>query len=249
MTATRKNAWIALLVLAALVIAYLISYRIDDDVVKAQAESLKDVLVNLDTSRSAARKQSNSAKGAHLFPGVPKSRKGLPLEGDPFLAESAAEQAWLDRNGYPNKEQWLAYSRASDALLKEAADGGDSVAGVVLNSRRLAMGEPGSKEDLLINAVDGSGYALELYSAYMAGSKSGSAQTAYALSRVAEMRGNYRVAMAREGLFNTPLTQAERMTGDAEAMVLFARLKELNEQFYGTSSNWIDPRPYGKQKQ
>lgn len=56
------------------------------------------------------------------FQQVPKTRMGLPLEDDPFVAESEEERRWLDRNGYPNAVQWESYTQASDYELSLAAD-------------------------------------------------------------------------------------------------------------------------------
>lgn len=162
------------------------------------ADSLVDLLNETAPealARRGAEAQRPSKSLPHPFPEIPKSRRGLPLENDPFLAESPAEQEWLDRNGYPNAKQWKAYSLAPDVQLLQATQAGDSVAEVMLNGRKLAAGDPSAKEELLLASVEGSGFALQIYSAYMAGSGSGgNPQTAYALSRVAEMRGDYRLA-------------------------------------------------------
>lgn len=192
--------------------------------------------------------QTSGKPPPHPFPEIPRSRHGLPLENDPFVAESVAEQEWLDRNGYPNAKQWEAYSLASDLQLLQAAQAGDSVAEVMLNSRRLTAGDPSAKEELLLASVEGSAFALQMYAAYMAGSGSnGNLQTAYALSRVAEMRGDYRAALGRDAMFSQKMTQMQRMQGDAEAMNTFAGMKKLREELYGSEASWVDPRPYGKE--
>ncbi|MEJ7746017.1 MAG: hypothetical protein WKF61_04540 [Luteimonas sp.] len=174
----------------------------------------------------------------HPFPGVPTTRVGLPLKGDPFLATSKAEQLWLDRNGYPNAEQWEIYSQASDSLLATAADSGDSVAKVMLNIRRLTAGDMSATQELLATGANGSSFALEMLSSFMAGSSKGDPMTGYALSRVVEMRGNYRVAMGRDVMFAKHLNPVQRMEAEGKAMEIFNAMKKNRK-----GGGFIDPRP------
>lgn len=181
----------------------------------------------------------------HPFPDVPRSREGMPLESDPFGAHDEAEQAWLDRNGYPNEVQWKVYKAASDTLLAAAAEAGDPVAKTMLASRRLMAGDMSAVEDMLTAGAHGSGFALEMLSAFMAGSSShGDPITGYALSRVAEMRGNYRLALGRSIMFPEPLTPIQKIRAEAEALKIFQALNDIHSKS-GKGEDPIDPRPLG----
>ncbi len=181
----------------------------------------------------------------HPFPELPRSRRGMSLEDDPFGASSVAEQKWLDRNGYPNQEQWAVYSRTSDTLLSKAAETGDRIARTILDLRRLESGDLSAQEDLLAAAVGGSGFALDMYASFMAGSRSGNEKTAYIISRVAEMRGDHRQVVSREFVRVRP-TQQQRLEWGMEANALFNNLNKLHSKVYGDSKSWIDSRPVGK---
>lgn len=175
-----------------------------------------------------------------LFSHLPQSRAGLPLEDDPFVAASAAEQRWLDRNGYPNAVQWKAYSTATDAALQQAAADGDRLAAVILDGRALVKGDRRAPDRLFQAAAqDGSMFALSLLQAYMAGSPAGDPVLAYSISRVLEMKGDKRIALAREIMFRRPLTAEERMRGEADAIRLYEELKKKSSGRFG-----VDPRPF-----
>lgn len=201
-------------------------------------------------SSAATNPQRNSEKsklpslaGRH-FPGVPHSRSGLPLDGDVFIATSVEEQAWLDRNGYPNSKQLQAYANASDAMLAAAASDGDRVAKVILDGRRLIAGDLDASTSLWDAAVDGSGFALGTLAGYFGGSqKDGDPKSAYALSRVAEMRGDYRQALSRDLLVRKPLTPTERLEAESQAMKLFQELSSARRGRYGPNVSLVDPRP------
>lgn len=184
--------------------------------------------------------KTSGAKGVHPFSNVPMSRDGLPLEEDPFLAESREEQQWLDRNGYPNAEQWVMYSRASDPLLAAAADAGDPVAGSMLQARALAKGDPHARDKLLASAANGSIFSLNLLAAYSASRPEDGLEIAYAFSKVAELRGDYRAALARDFIFPRQLTFDERLLGDREALSILNELQRINPLLKRT-----DPRPVG----
>lgn len=186
---------------------------------------------------SAARRGSVGV--SHPFPGIAKSRANLPLETDPFPAQSRAEQRWLDRNGFPNAEQWQTYSTASDALLAQAADAGDEIADVMMQGRALARGDVSASDRLLAAAANGSSFALSTLAAYMAGSSKGNREAGYALSRVAEMRGDYRLAAARDVMFAKPLTLQERLNAEAEAVEIFNKLRSSSS----IGNKFVDPRP------
>lgn len=178
----------------------------------------------------------------HPFPSVPKSRSGLPLEGDPFTATSQAEQAWLDRNGYPNAEQWETYSQASDGLLLAAASAGDAVAKSMLDNRRLIAGDQSALEDILADGAEGSLFSLDMASSFLAGSTKGDPITGYALSRVVEMKGNVRVAMGRDAMFRNPLDPIQRMEAEAKALAIYKSLNAANK-LKRRAVAVVDPRP------
>lgn len=176
----------------------------------------------------------------HPFPDMAKSRDRLPLDADPFIAESKDEQRWLDRNGYPNAEQWNTYSSAPDHLLMQAADAGDKIAYVMLEGRALAKGDKTAINGLLDEASSGSNFAIMTLAAYMAGSPGSNLELGYAYSRVAEMRGDYRIAAAREGMFPRALTSEEKLRGEARALSIFNELKKASR-----INQFVDPRPIG----
>lgn len=204
-----------------------------------------DLAKRIEQAAVQAKRESLRSSGHHPFPDLPQSRDGLPLDDDPFMATSKAEQSWLDRNGYPNAKQWAAYTQASDLQLREAAERGGTGAKVILDHRRLMAGDDAAVTDLLTEGAKGSGFALDMLASYLASTRGGDRQTAYAVSRVSEMRGNLRVAAARDLMFDTPLTNSERMQGDQEAMDIYNSLYELQRKIRGSSSSPVDPRPIG----
>ncbi|MFC6183558.1 hypothetical protein [Pseudoxanthomonas japonensis] len=155
------------------------------------------------------------------------------------MAESVEEQRWLDRNGYPNAEQWKTYSMSSDSMLQLAAESGDKLAGVVLDSRALYKGDKGASDRLFHAAEDGSMFALSLLQAYMAASPNGNRELAYAISRVMEMKGDTRAALARDFSFPSALTAEERLKGEALTLQLHKQLKSNTK-----TTSFVDPRPF-----
>lgn len=202
--------------------------------------------VAMEGVREKARAPVYGAGSPDPFPALPATRSGLPLEGDPFGPASVEEQRWLDRNGYPTAERWFAYSTASEAVLEQAVSAGDEAARVILGIRRLEKGDPGARDDLLAAAVGGSGFALDAYASFLAGSGSqGDPAAAYVLSRVAEMRGDHRQAVFREFFLKKQPTQQQRLDWGAEALALYSSMHSLHKELYGESSSWTDPRPVG----
>lgn len=205
----------------------------------------EDFAKRIDQAKAGAKPEPQRPSGHSPFPDLPLSRDGLPLNDDPFIATSKAEQSWLDRNGYPNAQQWAAYTEASDLQLRDAAEQGDKGAAAMFGHRRLMAGDDTAVVDLLTEGAKGSGFALDMLASYLASARGGNRQTAYAISRVSEMRGNFRVAVARDLMFDTPLTNAERMQGDQEAMEIYNSLLELQRKIRGPASSPVDPRPIG----
>jgi len=179
----------------------------------------------------------------HPFPEVPLTREGMDFEDDPGFAESRAEQQWLDLHGYPNLEQWQAYSVAPNEKLREAAAAGDGVAGAMLDGRLLST-DPKAQERLVDAGVDGNLFALQLLASYQAGSRDGDLVAAYAVSRVSELRGDLRAAIGREVMLPAPLTLDQRLLGEAEAMRLNEEMNRMYFEKHGTPAEFL-PRPIG----
>lgn len=183
---------------------------------------------------------------SHPYPDVPTSRSGFGFDDDPFIAESIAEQAWLDRNGYPNSEQWRTYSTAADAELVQAGSAGDSVAKVMFDARRFLAGDAEARNDLLHAGMEGSLFALELLSSSLAGSPQWRDPVgAYAVSRVVELKGNNRTAMGREVMFQQPLSQMQRIEGESRAYELLKEINDAQARTGRKGAGIVDPRPTG----
>lgn len=168
------------------------------------------------------------------FPDVPRRRDGLDFETDPFGPTSHAEQRWLDDHGFPNVGQWETYLTASDALLEQVAGSGDPVARTILDMRLLPV-DPQARTRLFHAGAEGNLFALNSLAAYLAGSKDGDLQAAYSISRVAEMRGDSRVAMARDVMMRRRLDDIERMQAEAEAIRMNHQLDRLYRQKHGAN--------------
>lgn len=167
------------------------------------------------------------------FPEVPQSRKNLDLESDPFGPTSEAEQRWLDAHGFPNARQWETYTTASDYLLEQAANSGDQVARTMLDARRLRE-DPEAKTRLFSAGAEGNVFALNSLAAYMMGSKDGNLQVGYSLSRVAEMRGDSRLAMARDVGMPRRLDDLEKMQAEADAIRMNNQLDRMYQDKHGS---------------
>jgi len=191
-----------------------------------------------------ADREGASPKFRHPFPEVPQSRKGLALETDPFMAESVAEQEWLDRNGYPNAAQWAAYSTAGDIQLEAAALAGDKSAAAMFAQRQLINGDETALERMLTAGATGNTFALELLASTLVGVKKDRV-SGHALSRVAEMRGNIRTGFVREAMFSPPLSPLERVEAENEAAEMYKRMLRLQRTMLGANSPPVDMRPIG----
>lgn len=169
---------------------------------------------------------------------VAKTRDGLPIDGDPFVAESAEEQRWLDRNGYPNAEQLKEYSVAPHIVLEQAAAHGDSVAEVMLTARQLHHGDASAGGKLLAAGVNGSSYALSLLSSYLSDTKRGNPELGYAIARVVELRGDWRAGITRDLMLARPLSPLQRARAEGEAF-------KLLDNFRNNSpiQPYVQPRP------
>lgn len=183
----------------------------------------------------------NKTKAADPFPMVAKSRQNLPLKDDPFAPESQPEQAWLDRNGYPNAQQVETYLRAPDSMLEAAASGGDTVAAVMLADRQLRRGSRSAEHQLMEAAANGSSYALITLAGYH-GRPGGDQKKAYALSKVAEMLGDYKMPLVRGLLVTQELDPQDRLEAEARALVIYKRIARLR-QSKGEGLPISDPRP------
>lgn len=246
MTLKKSQAAMAMLTVGVLISAYFTfvgrhrpAAAISNPADAPQAAGTRPSLASVYAMRERQITGQPIIPGAvHPFPKIPKTRSGLPLDEDPFLAQSVEEQRWLDRNGFPNAQQWITYSTASDALLQQAASTGDTVASVMLAARQLSHGDQVASGQLMTAAANGSSFALSMLSAYMASSRSGNPQLAFALSRVVELRGDWRAAILRDEMFRTPLTAEQKLAANADALKIFNDLKAHSQL-----KPYVDPRP------
>jgi hypothetical protein len=180
----------------------------------------------------------------HPFPGVSRSRRELPLEGDPFAPTSKEEQEWLDRNGFPNAEQVHAYSTSSDAALEQAVAAGDLVAQVELDGRRVRMGDRVAQARLMAATAAGSNYALTTLAVYLGRpGPGGEPARAYALTRVAEMLGDYKMGLLRDFIVSKPLDPSTRLKAEAEALKMYQNIVDERRKRQGPAAAIVDPRP------
>ncbi|WP_230939183.1 hypothetical protein [Xanthomonas translucens] len=196
--------------------------------------SSKAVLSNDSTKKKSVR---------HPFPEVPRTREGLSFKDDPSFAESKAEQQWLDRHGYPNEKQWEAYMLAPDALLKQAAEAGDMAAQAMLDARLLPVDKQ-AQQRLIEAGAEGNLFALSMLASYQGGSSGGDPVAAYALSRVTEMRGDTRAGITRDLMITKPLSNEQRMLGEAEALRLNEAIEKIYIAKHGVAPS-LDKRPIG----
>ena len=166
------------------------------------------------------------------------------MEDDPFGATSEAEQAWLDRHGYPNALQMQEYSSASDEQLRAAAESGDEVARTMLNSRELERGTEGAEDALLYAGAMGNSFALELLSSFHSGAMRGDPIFGHALSKVLEWQGNYQISLMRNMSMRAPLSESDRILAESEALMIFNQFLDLRQEIYDQSPP-VDPRPGG----
>ncbi|PPT92389.1 hypothetical protein XthCFBP4691_04005 [Xanthomonas theicola] len=165
----------------------------------------------------------------------------MSFENDPGYAESKAEQRWLDRHGFPNEKQLEAYMVAPEALLKQASAAGDKVAQTILDARLLPT-DPLAQQRLVEAGAEGDLFALNMLASYQGGSPNGDPVAAYAVSRVAEMRGDARAAITRDLMISMPLTTDQRMLAEAEALRLNETINQMYRAKHGTAPV-LDKRP------
>ena len=186
----------------------------------------------------------NDSRVQHPFPEVPKTRDGMSFDNDPGYAESKAEQKWLDRHGFPNEKQLDAYMGAPEALLKQASEAGDKVAQTILDARLLAS-DPMAQQRLVDAGAEGNLFALNMLVSFQGGSASGDPVAAYAVSRVAEMRGDTRASVTREVMMSRSLSTEQRMLGESEALRLNAEIDRIYTSKHGRAPV-LDKRPIGQ---
>lgn len=184
-----------------------------------------------------------SARPPHPFPELPRSREGLDIAQDPFSSGHPEERRWLDQHGFPNGAQWTRYQQASDAELDQAARAGDAVAATMLDARRLGA-DPTAESRLLAAGAEGDLFALSLLSSWKAGANAAGIPEAYAISRVAEMRGDLTAALHREMMLGARLSGDQRLLAEAEALHLNLHLNALYRQKHGVDPPPVEMRPY-----
>jgi len=254
----RLVAWLAASLASILAIAWLVFVYVNQSgapVAQQPIASTNDsvsqgLMVPEDGNGETERKNDSSppsinhrVAGLDPFRGVPRTRRGLRLEEDPFVAESPAEQEWLDRHGYPNQLEWDALRRATLSELEAAAKRGDLMAKAWLAAKGVSAGDVDAPQALLDAGARGSTFALELLSGSLANRPQGR-ELSFALSRVVEMRGNSRTALGRDALFSTPLSVEERMRAESMALRLHRSLQAQAQQIRGVPPP-PDPRAFG----
>ena len=236
---TRSSSGGHLLVLTCVLMAFLAGCAVDGSSVGAVQDNKSTPMIPVDEVRR--QKGEKNQPAAAVSVSLPRAtRQDMGFDDDPWGATNVQEQHWLDRHGYPNKEQHETFTGASDGILWSAANAGDIVAQVMLDTRALPERE--ALDRLLIKGAEGNLYALQSAASFFAGSTQGDVVTGYAIARVAEMRGDTSLALAREMMFRTPLTVEQRMRGEAEALKLSRTLDAIYRE--KTGSEFIpDPRP------
>lgn len=184
-----------------------------------------------------------STRPPHPFPDLPRSREGLDIDQDPFSSGHPEERRWLDQHGFPNGAQWTRYQQASDAELDQAARAGDTVAATMRDARRLGV-DPKAESRLLVAGAEGDLFALSLLSSWKAGADTAGTPEAYAISRVAEMRGDLTTALHREMMLGARLSGEQRLLAEAEALHLNLHLNALYRQKHGVDPPPVEMRPY-----
>lgn len=188
-------------------------------------------------------KESVSTRPLHPFPNIPKSRRGLSLEDDPFAPISQADQDWLDRHGYPNAMQWQEYQTANAAVLEQAAAAGDTVAETYLNLQKLQGGDSQAEASLLYSGALGNDFAIEMLASVFGGTgKRAEPVEANALSRVLEMRGQVGHGI-RELFYPVQLDPLQRMEAEVRAVQYYNLLVEVQREAQGPNAVVFDPRP------
>lgn len=239
----KKQVWIAVAVLVVAVIGAASVWRSTSG---AQAphgagQASKPAVQAVTPSVEAA--PTPSTEPPHPFPDRPRSREGLDIAQDPFSSGHPEERRWLDQHGFPNGAQWTRYQLASDAELDQAARAGDTVAATMRDARRLGV-DPKAESRLLAAGAEGDLFALSLLSSWKAGTRAAGIPEAYAISRVAEMRGDLTTALHREMMLGAQLNAEQRLLAEAEALHLNLHLNALYRQKHGVDPPPVEMRPY-----
>lgn len=189
------------------------------------------------------RTDLDSNRPLHPFPNMPKSRRGLDLEGDPFAPISQADQDWLDRNGYPNAMQWQEYQTANAAVLEQAAAAGDKVAETYLDVLKVRNGDREAEASLFYSGALGNTFAIEMLAAEFAGSgNNADPSEAYALSRVLEMRGLLGHGN-RHSFYATQQDPLQQIEAEARAVQYYNLLVNIQREVQGPNAVVFDLRP------
>ncbi|NYZ62708.1 hypothetical protein [Luteimonas deserti] len=178
------------------------------------------------------------------FPGIKKDRHNTALEDDMFGPQSKAEQAWLQRNGYPTKEQIQAYSVATDAALEQASRRGDQVAQTFLDMRKLMEGDESAEVRLLDQVAKGYTYPLLSMAGYYAGSQTGrDVPKAYSYTRVLEMLGDTKMGLVRDMLLPAQPDPSQKLEAESQALAHYNALLQRRRELVGPNAPPMDPRP------
>lgn len=198
-------------------------------------------IVSADTPGGAVAKSAIAA----LYSGVPRSRYGLTLEDDPFGARSLEEQRWLDRNGYPNAAEWKALNAASLYQLRDAANGGDPMAAVMVDFWDVFLsGSEDAVNSLLRRGAGGNLFALEMLAIALEGARVNNDPVfASAVRELVRLRGNHAFGMIPDGNLSTPLDPLQRLEAGRRARELYQFLDRIRQAELGLPPAAPDPRP------
>jgi hypothetical protein len=246
----KKYVVIALVVLAAvslLLVVFTHGSSVNpfksDIAATSPHEQSSQALETQEISTDAASQKKISVDG-YPFPLLKRNRKDLALTEDLFGPQSREEQAWLDRNGYPTRDQVETYSSASDAELEQAARLGDKVAEVFLNQRNLMKGDSEAESRLIDQAAKGTTYALLGMAGYYAGSKTANdPMKAYAYTRAIEMLGDQKMGLTRDFILHGQLDPRARFEAEALSIKTYNEIVRRRRLLLGPSAPIVDPRP------
>ena len=241
--ALKKQVWIAVAVLVVAAIGTASVWRSTSGAQAPGGTGQASTPAGLAATPSVEAAPTASTRPPHPVPDLARTRESLEIAQDPFSSGHPEERRWLDQHGFPNGAQWTRYQQASDAELDQAARAGDTVAATMLDGRRLGA-DPTAESRLLAAGADGDLFALSLLSSWKAGAHAAGIPEAYAISRVAEMRGDLTAALHREMMLGARLSGDQRLLAEAEALHLNLHLNALYRQKHGVDPPPVEMRPY-----
>lgn len=214
----------------------------------SQEPSTEAGLTELPVNGRSPSQESTDVQDTNPFSLIPRSREELPLEGDPFRPVSKEDQRWLDRNGFPNAEQFRTFMKSDIENLRLAAQAGDKIAETIMNAKLLATtGAEAAEAEaaLYYDAALGNSFALSMLSGHKTGT--GELVEGLALARVAEMRGDYSTGDGNRMMWEDSLDPVQRARIAEESRRIHALFEETRREVLGVNQPLYDPRPLGEE--